>query len=150
MNIRIAQESDLAEIEVFYATVGYTGGVLPTDYVLVARASDGILGVVRLCEEFEVLVLRGMYVGESQRRSGIGKALLSELSAKIGSRECWCIPFAHLRGFYGRIGFEETAATKAPKFLAERCARYIGEGADMIIMARPREWFGAEAREERA
>ncbi len=140
MRISVAGESELTEIEAFYASVGYTGGALPADTILVACDRERITGVVRLCEEFEHLVLRGMYVASDQQRSGIGQALLRELSSRVGTRECWCIPFTHLRDFYGRIGFAEVASRKAPRFLKDRHARYLKEGGDMIVMARPAAW----------
>ena len=136
MNISLASESELAEVEAFYSTVGYTGGALPADLIFVARDGSRIIGVVRLCEESGCCVLRGMYVASERQRSGIGTALLSELNAKVGARECWCIPFTHLREFYGVIGFGEVAPSSAPQFLRERHARYLNDGGDMIVMVR--------------
>jgi GNAT superfamily N-acetyltransferase len=137
MEISCAQEKDLPEVASFYSGVGYTGGVNPADKVLVARTSEGVVGAVRLCEEEGCLVLRGMYVSPGRRGTGVGIALLSAAGLTIGRRECWCIPYAHLRQFYGREGFMEIAPNTAPPFLVERSVRYQGKGEVVVIMVRP-------------
>jgi hypothetical protein len=63
--------------------------------------------------------------------------MLRELSAWLGDRECYCIPYSHLVGFYAQIGFAEMAPVAAPAFLAERLADYRRRrGLDVVIMGR--------------
>ena len=106
--IELAETADLARVQSFYLSVGYGGGIHPSDRLLVSSADKLIVAVVRLCTECGTLVLRGMYVAEDRRGLGIGSRLLESTSAIIGSSECWCIPYAHLTNFYSRIGFPAT------------------------------------------
>ena len=64
----------------------------------VAEAASEIVGVVRLCEENEVLVLRGMYLLGAWQRKGVGSRLLDELVPLIGDRPCWCVAYRHPPG----------------------------------------------------
>lgn len=139
MEIERATESELAPVGAFYESVGYAGGVLPSDTVLVVRERGEIVGAVRLCEERECLLLRGMYIDPSRRRSGVGRSLLLATESAMGDRECWCVPFTHLRRFYGLVGFEEVAAADAPSFLVERRAEYVAQGSAVSIMRRPQK-----------
>jgi len=92
---------------------------------------------VRLCDEFQCLVLRGMYIDPARRRSGVGRSLLMAAASAIGDRECWCVPFEHLRRFYGLAGFEEIEVAAAPDFLIARRAGYVAQGSAVAIMRRP-------------
>lgn len=134
----MAGPSDLAHIQAFYSSVGYGGGIHPGDRVLVARADQSILAVVRLCSESGTLVLRGMYVAEEKRGQGIGARLLESASAEIGSSECWCIPYSHLTDFYSRAGFRVCEEGGIPRFLDERRARYTSSGMMVVVMKRPK------------
>lgn len=134
-NIEFAETLDLTAADSFYEGVGYRGGSHPGDRLLVARDNQGIVAAVRLCIEEGALVLRGMYVAEGLRGQGLGSILLESASAAIGSDECWCVPYAHLKAFYSRIGFqEEVEAT--PVFLLERRARYLSNGHEVTVMRR--------------
>jgi GNAT superfamily N-acetyltransferase len=144
--VGIAEAPELASVRHFYRRVGYAGGVRSTDTVLVARDGASIVGAVRLCPEEHCLVLRGMYVSRARRGAGVGGALLDAASAIIGERRCWCIPFAHLRTFYGRAGFSKAGLTETPPFLAARSARYSARGHAVVIMKRPAGWRPSGAR----
>jgi len=141
---RKAHPEELERIAAFYHDNDYRPAISPADVIVVAENEDALYGAVRICDEHDALVLRGMRVGKDTRRRGIGTRLLQAAEPVIGARECFCIPHRHLRSFYGRIGFVEIEATEAPSFLRERCAEYRREyGLDVIIMRRP---GGAEAR----
>jgi hypothetical protein len=75
---------------------------------------------------------------DAQRR-GVGRALLRRFDAVLGPGPCYCLPFAHLIGFYGIIGFAEAAPGELPPHLAARLAQYRAErpGVNMIAMRRP-------------
>lgn len=140
--LEIAITSDLAGVESFYREVGYGGGAHPGDRLLVAQQGQTIVAAVRLCPENDALVLRGMYVAEDRRGQGIGSKLLEATSTAIGSSECWCIPYAHLVGFYSRAGFAACEAEASPQFLAERWKKYTGDGMSVVIMRRPVRLIG--------
>jgi len=136
ISVDLAQEDRRHEIAAFYKKEGYGGGLRKSDTVLESRDQGRLVGATRLSEEKGVLVLRGMYVeGESQRQ-GIGRRMLEAAGRVIGSRECWCIPHAHLKEFYSRIGFSECAPELAPRFLSERASGYEKSGNRVIIMRR--------------
>ena len=54
-----------------------------------------------------------------------GSRLLQAVEPVIEEKECCCVPHRYLRSFYGRIGFVEIEATKAPPFLHKRCAEFV-------------------------
>jgi uncharacterized glyoxalase superfamily protein PhnB/N-acetylglutamate synthase-like GNAT family acetyltransferase len=141
---RKAHPEEFERIAAFYRDNDYRPAISPADVIVVAENAGALCGAVRICDERDVLVLRGMRVGKDMRRRGIGTHLLQAVEPVIGARECFCIPHRHLRSFYGRIGFVEVEAAEAPSFLRERCAEYRREyGLDVIVMRRP---GGAEAR----
>jgi len=134
--IQIAQSSDLSRVIAAYETWGYRRGVAPGDTVWMAEAEGELIGVVRIAPENGTLVLRGMRIAEPWRRQGIGSAMLRVLEARLGKRECFCVPYSHLIEFYGQIGFVEMTASAAPAFLADRLAEYKRSGLDVTIMKR--------------
>ncbi len=81
--------------------------------LLIDEDASGIRGIVRLCVEDGVHVLRSMQVREGVQRQGVGRALLQRFAELLGSRgvtDCWCMPYAHLEGFYGAGGFVRVTA----------------------------------------
>ena len=69
-------------------------------------------------------VLRTMRVRPDAQRRGVGRAMLDRFAGMLGPGACYCLPFAHLTGFYGLVGFEEVAAEHLPPHLARRLAEY--------------------------
>jgi GNAT superfamily N-acetyltransferase len=134
--IRIAQASDFERIITAYETWGYKRGVAPGHTVWMAEAASELIGVVRIAPENGTLVLRGMRIAELWRMQGIGSAMLRALAAWLGERECFCVPYSHLIGFYGQIGFNEIAPAATPAFLADRLAEYKASGLDISMMVR--------------
>ena len=115
---------ELAEVRAFYTECGYRGGVSSKDTVVTATKGNRIIGVVRLCPEGGVLVLRGMEVRLEHQRRGIGSLMLRELDKLIGKRGCWGIARTHLEGFYGQIGFNFVGEENAPEHLRVRLRDY--------------------------
>jgi len=135
--VRIARPADFGRIVAAYSAWGYSGGMTLVDTAWLAEADDELIGVVRVSPENGTLVLRGMRIAEDWRRRGIGTRMLRELAAWLGHRECYCIPYDHLVGFYGQIGFAEIATGAVPAFLAARLADYRKRrGLRVSIMVR--------------
>jgi N-acetylglutamate synthase-like GNAT family acetyltransferase len=136
--IRRACSEEIERIVTFYHHDNdYKPTIGPSDVIIVAENKEVLCGVVRLCKENEVLVLRGMRVGDGMRKQGIGTGLLEAVEAVINERECFCIPHRYLCSFYGHIGFRKIETSEAPSFLRERCAEYRHKyGLDVIIMRR--------------
>ena len=140
VTIRIAHANDFNRILAAYQAWDYSAGMVPDDIAWLAEVADELVGVVRIAPESGTLVLRGMRIAEQWRRRGIGSQMLRIVSAWLGRRECYCIPYTHLIDFYGQIGFVETPPAAAPQFLASRLEEYLRRGLNVTIMARLRYW----------
>jgi predicted N-acetyltransferase YhbS len=134
--IRLAAADELAAVARLYHATGYSGCANADDRTLVALVEGAIVGVVRLCCEHGVMVLRGMRVADLHQGRGIGTALLRELEPLLANQDCYCIPFSHLEQFYSSIGFEVLEDGLVPAFLAERAARYRSKGEAISPMVR--------------
>jgi N-acetylglutamate synthase-like GNAT family acetyltransferase len=136
ITFRLASPADQREVELFYKETGYSPSANPQDAVVLAESGGRIVGALRLVEEQDTLVLRGLRVREALRRKGVGSGLVAAADFFIGGRECFMIPFRHLEGFYARYGFARIEAQAAPGFLGERLGKYRQMGLDVILMAR--------------
>jgi N-acetylglutamate synthase-like GNAT family acetyltransferase len=136
VEIRHATAEDIARAANFHAERRYGGGIRPEDSVLLAEHDGELVGIVRLTAEEGVVVLRGMQIHPMFQRQGIGKRLLATVAQELDGRDCFCIPYAHLVGFYGGIGFRAIEPPKAPTLLRLRVERYQarGEGNEYLIM----------------
>ena len=62
---------------------------------------------------------------------------LPYLVAELGGEECFCVPYTHLTGFYGSVGFVAIPDENAPPLLRYRVAGYRTRGLDVLLMRRP-------------
>lgn len=131
-----AAPGDLASVANLYAAAGYGAPVDPADTVIVAKLPGRVVGAVRLCPEHGVTVLRGMQVEPALQRQGLGGRLLAACLPRLAGRQAFCLPYAHLEGFYGAAGFETVGPQALPAFLADRLAGYRAGGQDVIAMRR--------------
>ena len=136
IDIGIAQESDLPQIEELYAAAGYGGGVNDNDKIIVACIGSQVVGVVRLCPEEGVTVLRGMQIAHALQRKGIGAGLLRACAGYLDGATSYCLPYSHLTQFYGAASFEVIGAEDIPRFLAARLSSYLSRGQDVVAMRR--------------
>ena len=60
--------------------------------------------------------------------------MLQAIAEWLDGRECYCVPYPHLVGFYGQIGFAALDPSAAPPFLAERLTDYRCNGEDVILI----------------
>jgi len=134
MNIRFAGINEYPSVVQLYQACGYGGGVDNEDKVVIAEASGQLIGAVRICTEQGVQVLRGMQIIKSYHGKGIGSLVLQFLKDNIVMTGCYCLPYKHLTGFYGQIGFELISADEAPVFLAERLEKYLSIGNREMVM----------------
>ena len=137
VTVRLAEADELDSVARLYRATGYAGRVDPeNDRALVALVGDVFVGVVRLCHEYRVTVLRGMRVADSYQRRGIGTALLRGLEPLLTAQDCYCLPFTHLERFYSLIGFQTMQDGEVPGFLSARTARYRSKGEAISPMVR--------------
>lgn len=136
ISIREAFEAEYPDIVAFYETCGYPGHLKNSETIFVAVRADSLVGVVRLCLEHGVVVLRGMQVLPQFQRKGFGLSLLYKCRPRLNDAICYCIPWRHLEQFYSSVGFERCEQGSVPGFLSERYSRYVQEGRDVILMRR--------------
>jgi GNAT superfamily N-acetyltransferase len=135
--IRIARPDEHSRVLSVYAALGYRRTIDPADTVWLATKAEDAVGIVRIAAEHGTLVLRGMRIAEQARRQRVGTRMLQAIVEWLGDRECYCVPYPHLVGFYGQIGFAALEPAAAPVFLAERLADYRRSGEEVILMRRP-------------
>ncbi len=136
MKIGLATPSDYEDIAALYAEAGYGASPDPADLVIVAKSDGQLAGVVRLCQEHGVTVLRGMQIRIDLQRQGIGAKMLAVCWAYLDQRESYCLPYSHLVSFYGAAGFTVVNDGSLPDFLSRRLASYVSGGRDVIAMRR--------------
>jgi GNAT superfamily N-acetyltransferase len=136
MNIAQAGPADLADIAALYADAGYGAAIDPADSILVARSAGQLAGVVRLCVEEGVTVLRGMQVRPAFQRQGVGSRLLAACGPWLERGPAFCLPYTHLVDFYAAAGFAPVAADALPGFLARRLESYLAKGQQVLAMRR--------------
>jgi len=134
--VRIAHPTETDRVRAVYQAFGYNRPIKPEDTVWLAEQAGEAIGVVRIAPESGTLVLRGMRIAERWQRRGVGTRMLFQLVEWLGDRECYCLPYAHLIGFYRQVGFSEITPAQSPAFLAERYAEYRSQGLNVTVMRR--------------
>jgi GNAT superfamily N-acetyltransferase len=136
IQIRIARADEHSRVVAVYAALGYRRTIDPADTVWLAESAEETAGIVRVAAEQGTLVLRGMRIAEHARRQRLGTRILEAIAEWLQDRECYCVPYPHLVGFYGQIGFVVLEPSAAPAFLVERLAGYRRSGQEVILMRR--------------
>jgi len=134
MKIEILDSNKIDEAQIFYKEQGYASIIKKDDIVISAIINEKIVGIARVSNEYNVEVLRGMFVAKDLRGNGIGKKMLNELENSFKTNRIYCIPFTHLEKFYGSIGFKKVETEKSPQFLQARLIKYLNAGYDCIMM----------------
>jgi hypothetical protein len=133
MIIRIIEKTEYPKVRKLYEACSDNGGLQDDDLDLIAE-DDECIGAVRICTKHGEKVLRGMQIDCARRRKGTGILMLKFLREIIDMKDCYCIPYKHLKAFYGQIGFEEISPAEAPSFLAERLTKYSANGLGVMVM----------------
>ncbi|BAU52044.1 GNAT family N-acetyltransferase [Mucilaginibacter gotjawali] len=133
MIIRIIEKTEYPKARKLCEACSYNGGLQDDDLVVMAE-DDEFIGAVKICTEHGEKVLRGMQIDCARRRKGTGTLVLKFLRENIDRKDCYCIPYKHLKAFYGQIGFEEISPAGASCFLAERLTKYSANGLDVMVM----------------
>jgi GNAT superfamily N-acetyltransferase len=136
VEIELVGNDGLAQVGEFYQAASYGGGVSEHDVILAAKSGGRMVGVVRLCTEEGVVVLRGMQVAPAFQRQGVGRALLARCIPYLEQGVAYCLPYEHLVRFYGQAGFRPAATDELPLFLARRLAGYLASGQKVVGMRR--------------
>ena len=129
-----AKSHELEEIQKFYELESYRFGAIYQDRFVIARQNQKIIGIVKLCLEEKILVLRGMRVTKAYQKKGIGRNLLKLINKIIGTEKCYCLPYNYLEEFYGKIGFKKIDPELAPPHLLKRLKEYHKTHPEIIMM----------------
>ena len=135
--IRIARADEHNRVLSLYAALDYRRTIHPSDTVWIAECERDPVGIVRVAAEQGTLVLRGMRIAEKARRQRLGTRMLQAIAEWLDGHECYCVPYPHLVGFYGQIGFAVLEPSAVPPFLTERLADYTRNGEEVILMRKP-------------
>ena len=101
---RVASAFEYPHVAAAYEAWGYHGGVSPEDTLCIAEHGSELIAAVRRTHDGGFVLLRGMYVAPEYQRRGIGSQLLDFFVTHLDRAACYCVPYAHLRAFYGRAG----------------------------------------------
>lgn len=128
------KDPQLKDAQQFYQNCGYKTPILPSEKVVVAKIDKKIVGVVRICHEEGVKILRGMQVDRNYLRCGIGRALLLKTKDIIKDDPCYCIPHKWLEDFYGIIEFKKIEISQGPEHLQNRLRSHKEKYPHLIMM----------------
>jgi GNAT superfamily N-acetyltransferase len=142
ITFRQAAPTEVHDMIELYAEAGYGAAIAPTDTILVAKSDALLVGVVRLCAEEGVTVLRGMQIRGAFQRQGIGAKLLMACQPYLDRQTAFCLPYAHLVHFYAAANFEVATGADLPQFLEQRLSSYLAKGKEVIAMQRPASHSG--------
>ena len=136
IEIAVAEKQEFPSAQAFYESRGYGGApIVSSDFVVIAKRHGTIVGVGRLCQEQDLLWLRGMQVSPELQCQGIGGQILHRLDLEIGARWCCCLPYSHLIEFYRRARFEQVHSS-LPSALSLRLSGYVARGLSVVAMVR--------------
>ena len=84
-----------------------------------------IVGAARFCKQAGIILLRGVWIEQTQRGLGLGSHFLQNLKDASVLDGCYCFPYLHLESFYRRQGFcLVKEVPSALHLLLERYNRY--------------------------
>ena len=110
ITIRALGETELPWANRRYGEIGFLPSQ-PRDFIAVAEVNGERAGIGRIVHVDETTgELGGMYVFAEFRGQGIAGALVVFLLEHSRYQRLFCIPFAHLAGFYGGFGFKPVSA----------------------------------------
>ena len=135
-NLRLAENSEWADVLLFYRRSGYLSKPNQTDTVVIALYNGAIIGAVRICWEQKFAVLRGVRVLPEWQRKGVGTKMV-KYAIELARRKhdsIFIIPYRHLIDFYERLGFRVLLPEKSPSIVRARYKQYCDQGYDVVVM----------------
>jgi GNAT superfamily N-acetyltransferase len=82
-----------------------------------------------------VIELGGIWTHAEARNQGVARAMVTELLARAPAGPLWCIPFAHLAGFYESFDFE-AARPPWPPAIAAKVAGLVAQHLSVVVLVR--------------
>src|SRR5688500_15911356 len=106
LHLRPGTADDLPWINGCYERVSFLPTKLERDTLVIAELDGRRVGIGRLVNLSDGSAeLGGMYVDDDVRGRGVAGKIVERLIELAGTRQLYCIPFAHLSAFYERYGF---------------------------------------------
>lgn len=140
VQVQLIPGSEAAPIvDAFYEQEGKTHRARDSDLFFAAFIEGTIVGVCRFCIDENTPMLRSMIVHAPLRSQKIGAKILESFAQYLDQnnfRPTYCIPYAHLENFYGRIGFKIIREEDAPAFLQDRIQTYRKKSSDAFMFMR--------------
>jgi predicted N-acetyltransferase YhbS len=111
------------------------------DLIVVAEVNGEKAGLGRVVDvDIGIGELGGMYVLPAFRGANIARDIVQALIDASSQRTLFCIPFAHLRGFYGGFGFKDAAGDVAvPDVVAKKvdwCNSHYPSPVALLVLHR--------------
>jgi N-acetylglutamate synthase-like GNAT family acetyltransferase len=123
IHVREARADEIAWINQRYDEIRFLRSDPSRELIVVAELDGARAGIGRLVRVAPgVAELGGIYVLEAFRRRGVADALVGHLVERgRGLGKLYCLPFAHLAGFYQGFGFAPPADPEsAPEELRKK------------------------------
>jgi GNAT superfamily N-acetyltransferase len=143
VTIRDLRDDERAWASAQYRAIQFTAVPAPVVALVAELAGSGGAGVglgrlVALGPD--VLELGGIWTDETARGGGVARSMVTALLARAAHAgfpaPLWCIPFAHLAGFYRSFGFTARAAPW-PEAIAAKVAECIAHQLpEVVVLAR--------------
>lgn len=108
IEMKFAEAKDIPWINRRYDEIGFVHSDIQKEMIAIAFVEGepaGLGRVVKLCDQ--VAELGGMYVFPQHRGQGIADQIVRFLLAESRFELMYCLPFAHLKPFYEKLGFRD-------------------------------------------
>ena len=136
-HLRPARLDELDWVNSRYAEIGFQPSSAD-DFVVIAETAEGRAGLGRLVRIDETQSeLGGIYVFPEFRGKHLAQAIVAYLLEHSPHARLFCIPFAHLSGFYQGFGFvHPTASDEVPTAILRKvdwCRCSYPEAVDLLL-----------------
>src|SRR5262249_29496285 len=134
LHVRAATDEDRPYIDAAYRALDFEPSSAADEHV-VAEDAGARCGVGRLVPLGGGAVeLGGIFVEPAARGHGVAAAVVRALLGRAGGRRVYCVPFAHLVGYYQRFGFVECAVDAAPAGIHDKLRYCQGRYPDTVAV----------------
>ena len=139
VTIRTLSEPELAWANDRYGEIHFMPSQ-PQDFIAVAEVNNVKVGLGRLVPVDSITgELGGIYVLPAFRGRKIASAIVTYLLQHSPYQQLFCIPFAHLEGFYQGFGFKPiTPETTVPSIVTEKinwCTKEYPASVNLLLRA---------------
>jgi len=129
-----ATPEELWRLNRFYKRNGHKGKAREQDSCFWLQEGEQIVAALRLTVEDDFCLMRGLWVDQHRQRQGLGSELIQRSRPYWPDKPCYCFPYAHLQGFYSRLGFSQDTEQRSPQKLRNRLSGYLKRGETLLLM----------------